>query len=143
MTTVLPRQVDPAEAAELCNALSAPLTGRRKDDAGQGGRAVVIPEPLVQPLLELMRLLGEGRSVTLLAGDEEMTTQAAADLLHVSRPHLIKLLDRGEIPFHKTGTHRRLKMCDVLAFQQRRADERSAALRELTSLSEEIDGGYR
>jgi excisionase family DNA binding protein len=69
--------------------------------------------------------------------------RSAADILVISRPHLIKLLDRGEIPFHRVGTHRRLKINDVLAYRDRRAAERDAALRELTSLSEELPGGYR
>lgn len=59
------------------------------------------------------------------------------------RPHLIKLLGQGDIPFHRVGTHRRIKIEDVLAYRERREAERSAALTELTRLSEELPGGYR
>jgi excisionase family DNA binding protein len=73
----------------------------------------------------------------------DLTTQEAADLLRVSRPHLIKLLDAGEIAHHRVGCHRRLRTEDVLAYRERRDAERSERLRELAQLSEEVKGGYR
>lgn len=87
--------------------------------------------------------MADGRSITLVPHDKELTTQEAADILHVSRPHLIKLLDRGDFPFHRVGTHRRIRIEDVLTYRDRRDAERSAALDELTKLSEELPGGYQ
>ena len=87
--------------------------------------------------------MADGRSITLVPHDKELTTQEAADILHVSRPHLIKLLDRGDLPFHRVGTHRRIRIEDVLTYRDRRDAERSAALDELTKLSEELPGGYQ
>lgn len=91
----------------------------------------------------LIDAMATGQSVTLLSHDEQLTTQQVADLLQVSRPHLIKLLERDEIPFYRVGTHRRIKIEDVLAYRDRRRAERKAGLDELARLSEELPGGYR
>ncbi|CAN5920174.1 hypothetical protein BH11MYX4_BH11MYX4_05390 [soil metagenome] len=72
---------------------------------------------------------------------KEVTTQQAADLLNVSRQYLVRLLDEGRIAFRRTGKHRRLRIEDVLAFKDKRDKDRSAGLRELSQLTEEL-GGY-
>jgi len=82
-------------------------------------------------------------TITLIPHDKELTTKEAADILNFSRPFLIRLLDRDEIPYHRVGTHRRLRVEDVLAYREQRAAHRREKLRELTSLSEEVEGGYR
>jgi excisionase family DNA binding protein len=66
-----------------------------------------------------------------------------AGLLHVSRPHLIKLLDQGAIPHHKVGTHRRIRIEDLFAYGKQRDTTRREKLDELTQISEELSGGYR
>jgi excisionase family DNA binding protein len=110
---------------------------------GPDGDRIELPPSAVEALKVVVDALTRGQSVTLVSHDKELTSQAAADMLHVSRPHLIKLLDRGEILFHRVGTHRRIRLEDVLAYQDRRDAEREAALAELTRLSEELPGGYR
>lgn len=71
----------------------------------------------------------------------EVTTQQAADLLHVSRQHLVRLLDEGRIAFCVTGKHRRLRVEDVLAFKEKRDEERRSGLRALSQMTQEF-GGY-
>ena len=110
---------------------------------GPAGERVELPDSALEALRVIIETMAQGRSITLVPHDKELTSQGAADILHVSRPHLIKLLDRGELPFHLVGTHRRIKIEDVLAYRDRRDAERDAALRELTRLSEELPGGYR
>jgi len=110
---------------------------------GSDGERIDLPESALEALRVVIEAMADGRSITLVPDDKELTSQEAADILHVSRPHLIKLLDRGELPFHLVGTHRRIKMEDVLVYRDRRAAERDAALRELTRLSEELPGGYQ
>jgi excisionase family DNA binding protein len=75
--------------------------------------------------------------------EEELTSQQAADLLRVSRPHLVKLLDDGEMPFHRVGTHRRVRLEDVLTYRSKRSRNRREKLDELSQLSEDFEGGYR
>lgn len=76
----------------------------------------------------------------------ELTTQEAADLLHVSHPHLIGLMDRGELPHHRPSDdprpHRRVLLSDVLTYRQQRQQARRALLRELTQSSQDIPSGY-
>jgi excisionase family DNA binding protein len=110
---------------------------------GANGERTELPSSAVEALKLVVDALARGQSVTLVPQDKDLTSQEAADTLRVSRPHLIKLLDRGESPFHRVGTHRRVRLEDVLAYRERRDAERAAALTELTRLSEELPGGYR
>jgi excisionase family DNA binding protein len=87
--------------------------------------------------------MARGQTITLVPHGSELTTQEAANLLHVSRPHLVKLLDDGVIDHYKVGTHRRVPLDDVLDYRARRASVRRERLDELTRLSEELEGGYR
>ena len=84
-------------------------------------------------------LVGKGEAVNLVPFGTELTTQQAADLLNVSRPFVIKLIDAGELPHHKVGRHRRIKAEDLFAYKRRRDRTRSAALRKLARLGQEID----
>jgi excisionase family DNA binding protein len=72
---------------------------------------------------------------------KELTTQEAADLLNVSRPYLLRLLDADRIPCKKSGKHRRLRIEDVLAFKETRDQDRRRVLAELSLLTQEF-GGY-
>ena len=80
-------------------------------------------------------------SITVVPVGRELTTQQAANLLNVSRQYLVRLLDEGQIPFRKTGAHRRLRIEDVLAFKDTRDKDRRARWRELSRLTQEL-GGY-
>lgn len=116
---------------------------------GQGARLVgshreevEIPASVLRALRLVVEGMAAGLALSLIPHGKELTTQEAADLLRVSRPHLVKLLDEGTIPHHRVGTHRRVRIEDVLAFAAERTERRREELRELTRLSQEAEGGY-
>jgi excisionase family DNA binding protein len=102
------------------------------------GDNIELPASASALLRRLVHLLAAGRTVMVEPLERELTTQQAADLLDVSRPYLVRLLDRGEIPWTRTGTHRRVRLEDLLAYKRRRDADRRAALGELTRLSDKL-----
>jgi excisionase family DNA binding protein len=110
---------------------------------GPDGQRVSVPPSVVRVLRQVVTQLVHGHSVSVVGTPRELTTQQAAELLHVSRPFLVEqLLEKGEIPFVMVGTHRRIALEDVLAYQRRRKAERKQALARLSQLSQEY-GLYR
>lgn len=89
-------------------------------------------------LQEIVPALEQGRiTVTISPTDAEMTTQEAADILNVSRPHLIKLLDNNEIPYTKTGSHRRIKVKDVMDYKEKKDSQCRQSLNEMAEIMQE------
>lgn len=99
---------------------------------------VVLPAAAVRLLGALLTELAKGNAVTLMPHHAELTTQEAADLLNVSRPFLVALLESGQLPHHKVGTHRRVRFSDLMTYKRRRDAASEAALRELATLSQEL-----
>lgn len=95
---------------------------------GADGERVELPVSVFRLLKGITRNMQAGRAVVLVPENQQLTTQRAADLLGVSRPHLIKLLESGALPYHKTGSHRRILLKDLVAYRRRRDAERKAAL---------------
>jgi excisionase family DNA binding protein len=89
-------------------------------------------------LRDVVDALARGQAITVAPRDLTLTTQEAADLLGISRPTLVKLLERGEIPFDQPGRHRRVKLTDVLDYQQRARRQRREALRRIVEISEDM-----
>src|SRR5919199_4100285 len=81
---------------------------------GPDGSAVTLPTVVVHLLSSAVHRLAQGQAATLVAIDKELTTQQAADLLNISRPYLVKLLEQGEIRYSKTGTHRCIRLPDLM-----------------------------
>jgi excisionase family DNA binding protein len=128
-----------AKLAELAEALRPASASARL--LGSNGVELALPEPVHQLLERIVEMLARGLAVTLVPVDKLLTTQQAADLLNVSRQYLVRLLEDGQLPFSKVGTHRRLKIEDVLKYKSRRDSDRRGKLAELTQLTEEA-GGY-
>ncbi|MBN1174338.1 MAG: helix-turn-helix domain-containing protein [Micromonosporaceae bacterium] len=135
---VLP-PVDPAEqrALDALAALVATPMGATSV-SGAEGVAVVLPAAIREVLARTVAAMRAGRAIAVEPVAQRLTTQEAADLLGVSRPTLIKLLDQGEIPFERPGNHRRVRLMDVLDYQERCRMARGRALDELVSLTEDL-----
>ncbi|MCP9489451.1 MAG: helix-turn-helix domain-containing protein [Solirubrobacteraceae bacterium MAG38_C4-C5] len=149
-TTQLPDNLlhaasDERDALDLLHRKIEDLLGGRRAArlVGSDGEAVELPPSALQALEIVVQGMARGQTMRLVSHGKELTTQEAADLLHVSRPHLVKLLDEATIPHYKVGTHRRVRIEDVLDYRERRASTRREKLDELTGLSEELEGGYR
>src|SRR5438094_2420816 len=126
---------DPAKQDELVK-LREQLTRiaghRRRPVArlvGPDGNEVEIPASAFAALRAVVRDMAQGLTITLIPHDKELTTKEAADILGISRPFLVRLLDRGEIPYHRVGTHRRLRVEDILGYRELRAQRRREQLR--------------
>lgn len=105
---------------------------------GPSGHAVTLPASVLHLLRAAVHHFARGQAVTLVPIDRKLTTQQAADLLSISRPYLVKLLEQGEIPYTKTGTHRRIRFPDLMHYKVRRDRQRAEALTELTQLSQAL-----
>jgi excisionase family DNA binding protein len=103
-----------------------------------GDDALVVPRQAAVMLAQILGFLANGQGVTVTPSSAMLTTQRAADFLNVSRPYLIKLLEAGEIPFVKVGTHRRVAFGELLEYKRRDDQERRRAADGLTELGQEL-----
>ncbi|HEX5409872.1 MAG TPA: helix-turn-helix domain-containing protein [Gemmatimonadaceae bacterium] len=148
MTAVADIELPTAEVAEEAKNALRPLSEivRSRSFRGvkltvkRGGASVevTVPRSAYILFLELLGHLAEGDAVTIVPIHAELTTQQAADLLNVSRPHLVRLLGTGAIPFRKVGTHRRLLAKDVFRYRAEQRERSEVALRELAAASQDL-----
>lgn len=117
-----------------------PLTLRVKD--AEQDRPIELPVAAVALLMDILEAMAAGRGVTIVPENAELTTVQAAEMLNVSRPFLIKLLEGGAIPHRKVGKHRRILMDDVVAYKAQSLQRREAALDQLVREAQE-QGEYR
>lgn len=137
-----PTEREMREASEAARLLATALTpeGLPFSVSRNGDVAELALSPaLGQLVLDVLTHVARGEMVTVVPYAAELTTKEAADLLNVSRPFLITMLEQGKIPFHKVGAHRRVRACDLLAFRQARDAERAEALHRLQRLGQEFD----
>lgn len=114
------------------------LQGSQAQLVGADGKAITIPESVYQVLRQVVHAMALGQAISIAPQEQEMTTQQAADILNVSRPYLIKLLEQGEIPCIKVGTHRRIRHQDLISYKQQRDTKRSNLLDELIQESQDM-----
>ncbi len=142
-----PSDVEKALAKESSRQL-APLIQKERtstsisileDDLGQ---RIVVPNVAISLLLEILTQMAQGNAVTLMPYHAELTTQQAADLLNVSRPFLVKLLESGELAHRMVGKHRRVLLQDVMKYKENIDRARNETLNELVAQAQELNMGY-
>ena len=133
------------QGREILNARRLKGSARKKArlvvGAGENSE-IALPPQAVEALAEVLTHLAEGKEVTVAAHPAEMTTQQAADFLHVSRPFFVSLLKKGEIPYRKVGTHRRVLFEDAARYKRRIDERRLKVLEELAAQAQELGMGY-
>jgi excisionase family DNA binding protein len=142
----LPTEETTREASEALRAFSVfrekHLTHVKVVAEGEGAASVTVPVEAFELLVQVLAHLANGHAVTVMPVKAELTTQQAADLLHVSRPYLIKLLDQGEIPFRRVGTHRRVMLKEVVEYKRIDDARRREAADALAAEAQALDLGY-
>ncbi len=101
--------------------------------------ALVVPRPVVELVAHMLGQLAEGRGISVIPSQAELSTQQAADMLNVSRPYLIGLLESGKIRFRTVGRHRRVRFEDLMEYKRHDDLERRSAADALADLSQELD----
>lgn len=131
----LPSADDRQIANQLRRILSSQKAGEAKlrvpDPKTRKPVEITLTPAMSDLFLELLRHIGSGDAVTLVPIQQMLTTQQAADLLNMSRPYLIRLIEKGDIPHSMVGRHRRLKAEDVFAYKAERDKIRSKAMDDL------------
>ena len=146
--TVAPTEADALLARESSRRLASQKLGPRSSvriqllGDGTEAEAVAVPSSAVRLFLHLLTEMAEGHAVTLIPTHAELTTQQSADLLNVSRPYLVKLLDEGKIPCRTVGKYRRVRLDDLMAYKRKDDEARARVLDQLTAEAQELGLGY-
>ncbi len=135
-TEITPGSFEARELALIASALER--SDATASLVGSDGSPVEVPEELTEVLRTIVEHLKAGNGVSVASIQAELTTAEAAQLLNVSRPHVIKLLDAGELAHRLVGTHRRLRLVDVLEYRDRQDERSRQALDELTRQAEDL-----
>ncbi len=130
--SIVPDSADSEQAKQLLDFIAREGASGAPRLVSESGQEVQLPPAVYRALEEAAEAVAGGSSVTVLPTQHELTSTQAADVLNVSRPHLVGLLNAGEIPFHKVGSHRRVRLDDLLTYRRRRDSGRREALRRLT-----------
>lgn len=139
-----PEEMEDAKASSRTLAKYADADRVQMTLRGSNGEAdeLVLPGHVIQMLLTVLSEMSQGNAISLIPRHQELSTQEAASILNVSRPFLVGLLEQGEIPHHKVGSHRRVRLEDVLAYKERVDERRLDSLDRLTAVSQDEGMGY-
>jgi len=146
--TATPTEADARQARESLRQISHILTSGMSDlsiriqNNEQLSAEIILPVSALRLLKEILAEIAQGHAVALLPVQAELTTQQAADLLKVSRPYLIRILEERKIPFRLVGQHRRVRRDDLLAYKRKDDEDRRRVADELTADAQGLGIGY-
>jgi len=143
LSTTLPTEADAGIAKETSRLLAARLkkggTMQLRILGGSAKQATVrLPAPAVGLLVRMLEEMARSNAVTIMPVHAELTTQEAADMLNISRPSLIQLLDEAKIEYRRVGTHRRVRFESLMKYKRQVEAARRAALEELAAYDQEL-----
>lgn len=146
--TVAPTEAEALLARESSRRLATHKLGRRSSvrirllDDGEEAEPIAVPASALRLFVHLLTEMSQGNAVTLIPSHTELTTQQAAELLNVSRPYLVKLLEQRKIPFRSVGKYRRIRFDDLMAYKRKDDEARAKILDQLTAEAQELGMGY-
>jgi excisionase family DNA binding protein len=142
------RRPEAAHAAEEVSdylahhSANAPPSVTLESEGAHGATTLRVPEEALRLLADILREMAAGHAVTVVPYHAEITTQQAAELMNVSRPYVVKLIESDEIPCRMVGPRRRIRFEDLMAYKRRDDAHRRAIADELTREAEELGMGY-
>jgi excisionase family DNA binding protein len=142
----IPPTEQESELARESSRLLAPFLNENDEDlhllVDGAKEAVAVPQSAFRLLVEILAEMAKGNAITIIPVHAELTTQQAADVINVSRPFLVRLLEEKKIKFHKVGTHRRIRYSDLIDYKRQVDEERQKTLNELAKEAQDLDMGY-
>ena len=141
----LPTVQEAEEAKITSRALSKYAQSERlhlKIASNNESEDLILPGYAINLLLAMLTEMSKGNAITVMPIHAELSTQETAELLNVSRPYIVDLLEQGKIPFRKVGSHRRILVNDVFDYKQRIDEARFKALDDLAAQAQDLGMGY-
>ena len=143
ISAIQPGDVDAQVADHAARRIRDYLASHQDDDIAIGAEigeddALVVPRAAAVMLAQVLQLLAEGQGVQIIPDNMMLTTQQAADVINVSRPFLVGLLERNEIQYEMVGTHRRVAFAHLMEYKRRDDQKRRTAMDGVTALGEEL-----
>ena len=136
-----PTSPEESELARTSSRLLAACIGQGKTARLRvidGECVIEVPVAALRMLVDILANMAAGNAMSLVPIHAELTTQQTADFLNVSRPYVVALLERGELPHHKVGTHRRVRFSDLVVYREAQLRKGKASLAELAKLDQEL-----
>ncbi len=139
-----PQTLTEKEIAKVSSKFLASYSPRKKtcELKLNENETITLPTSVLPQLTEILSQLAQGNNVKILPIKQELTTTEAAEILNVSRPYVVELLESGKIPFRKVGVRRRILSQDLMAYKQHIDANRRSVLAELTAQAQELNMGY-